>query len=68
MTDFDALEDDVLFILHKLIVKNEVYSTLIVLSRLLNNKDDKLIRDKYKSLTKFQSELFPIQTLPNSMT
>ena len=40
-SDIEALDDDILFILHKVTVSNEVYETLIVLTRLLNNADDK---------------------------
>ena len=46
--DFEALDDDILFILHKITVSDGVYETLIVLTRLLNNHEDKKIRDKYK--------------------
>ena len=35
--DFDALEDDMLYIIHKVTCVNQVYETLLVLSRLLNN-------------------------------
>ena len=47
-TDFEALEDDLLYTIHKLAVHEGVYDTLLVLSRLLNNRDDKKIREKYK--------------------
>lgn len=50
-SDFEALEDDILFILHKVTVNDVVYETLIVLTRLLNNKDDKKLRDKIKTIT-----------------
>ena len=38
--DFEAIEDDVLFIIHKKTVQKEVYETLLVLTRLLNNQED----------------------------
>ena len=49
-SDIEALDDDILFILHKVTVSNEVYETLIVLTRLLNNADDKKIANIIKSL------------------
>ena len=59
--DFEAIEDDVLFILHKKIVQKEVFETLLVLTRLLNNVEDKKIRHKYKKIDKFRSKLFPLE-------
>lgn len=35
--DFDAIEDDVLYIVHKNIVCKEIFQSLLVLTRLLNN-------------------------------
>jgi len=61
-SDIEALDDDILFILHKVTVSNEVYETLIVLTRLLNNADDKKIRDKYKLIKIHQSKNFPFDT------
>ena len=60
----DALKEDILFICHKIIVGNEVFETLIVLSRLFNNKTDKRIRDKYKEILKDQSPHFPLEIWP----
>lgn len=63
-TDFEALEDDLLYTIHQVTVQNGVYDTLLVLSRLLNNRDDKKIRDKYKQIEKHHSKFFPIQMWP----
>ena len=46
-SDVEALDDDILFILHKVTVSSEVYEVLIVLTRMLRNAEDKEIRDKY---------------------
>lgn len=46
--DFEALEDDIVFILHKLVMKQQVLNGMIVLNRLFKNKIDKDIRKKYK--------------------
>ena len=43
--DFEAIEDDVLYIIHTNIVCKEIYQSLLVLTRLLHNHGDKLIRD-----------------------
>ena len=59
--DFDALEDDILYIIHKVTCVNQVYETLLVLSRLLNNQDDRLLRKKYRAIEENQSEFFPIE-------
>tara|TARA_B110000305_G_scaffold19311_1_gene17848 strand:+ start:181 stop:471 length:291 start_codon:yes stop_codon:yes gene_type:complete len=64
-TDFEALEDDLLYTIHKITVQQGVYDTLLVLSRLLNNRDDKKIREKYKQITKHHSKFFPIQMWPD---
>jgi len=64
-TDFEALEDDLLYTIHKITVQNGVYDTLLVLSRLLNNRDDTKIREKYKQITKHHSQFFPIQMWPD---
>lgn len=47
--------------IHKLTVRKEVYETLLILTRLLNNMDDKLLRQKYKKIFKFKKKLFPIE-------
>mmetsp|Transcript_17368 Transcript_17368/g.29210 ORF Transcript_17368/g.29210 Transcript_17368/m.29210 type:complete len:574 (+) Transcript_17368:90-1811(+) len=57
--DFDTLEDDILFILHKVTVSHEVYEILLVLSRLLHNKEDKLMREKYRHIGRSKSKLYP---------
>jgi hypothetical protein len=51
-TDFEMLEDDIIYVLHKVIVKDDVLKTLLILSRLLNNKTDKSIRNKYRYIRK----------------
>jgi hypothetical protein len=51
-SDFTELEDDMLYIIHKATVKEKVFTNLIVLSRLLNNKTDSSIRYKYKLIEK----------------
>mmetsp|Transcript_40702 Transcript_40702/g.62123 ORF Transcript_40702/g.62123 Transcript_40702/m.62123 type:complete len:117 (+) Transcript_40702:1618-1968(+) len=61
-SDFEALEEDILFILHKLTVKDEVYDILLILSRLLNNKDDKGFREKYRHIARSYSLLYPIES------
>ena len=60
--DFEALDDDILFILHKITVSDGVYETLIVLTRLLNNHEDKKIRDKYKLIDTNHGPYFPIES------
>ena len=64
--DMEALKEDILFICHKIIVGNEVFETLIVLSRIFNNKTDKRIRDKYKEILKDQSPYFPLEIWPSA--
>lgn len=59
--DFEAIEDDVLFIIHKKTVHKEVYDTLLVLTRVLNNIEDKKIRHKFKKIEKYRSKLFPLE-------
>ena len=59
--DFEAIEDDVLFIIHKKTVHKEVYETLLILTRLLNNLEDKRVRQKFKKIEKFRSKLFPLE-------
>lgn len=61
----EAIKEDILFICHKIIVGKEVYETLIVLSRLFNNKTDKRIREKYKKILKDQSPYFPMEIWPS---
>lgn len=34
--DFDQLEDDIIYVLHKAVVKNQVLETLVILNRLIN--------------------------------
>jgi len=58
--DFESLEEDILFILHKKTVQREVFEILVILSRLLNNKEDKLFRDKYRHLKRTYAPLYPI--------
>ena len=63
--DLEALKEDILFICHKMIVGKEVFETLIVLSRLFNNKIDKKIREKYKQVQQDQSPYFPLEIWPS---
>ena len=58
--DFEAIEDDVLFIIHKNIVCREIYYVLLVLTRLLYNHGDKQMRNQYKSINEYKSKYFPI--------
>ena len=53
--DFDQLEDDIIYVLHKAVVKNQVLETLVILNRLINNKTDKNIRKRYRLIEKYQS-------------
>lgn len=39
--DFKSLDDDVIFILHKISVKDQVFPILLVLARMLNYRADK---------------------------
>lgn len=59
--DFTAIDDDMVFILHKTTVKDEVFPILLVLSRMLNYQIDKKIRTIYKLVDKYQSPFFPIE-------
>lgn len=59
--DFKALDDDIIFILHKISVKGKVFPILLVLSRMLNYKTDKQLRQVYRLIEKHQHPLFPIQ-------
>tara|TARA_B110000285_G_C14681278_1_gene404798 strand:+ start:369 stop:569 length:201 start_codon:yes stop_codon:yes gene_type:complete len=43
-TDFEAIEEDLEFIIHKKTVCGEVNKILIVLSRMLNSTEDKKLR------------------------
>ena len=60
--DFEALEDDIVFIIHKLVMKEQVLKAMIVLNRLFKNKLDKDIRKKYKLIAENQSAYFPIES------
>ena len=42
--DFEAIEEDLEFIIHKKVVIEEVNIILIVLSRILNTREDKKLR------------------------
>ena len=59
--DFEALEDDLVFIIHKIVMKDQVLSSMVVLNRVYKNKADKDIRKKYKLVTEHQSQFFPIE-------
>lgn len=51
--DFKALDDDVIFILHKVTIKGQVFPILLVLARMLNYKTDKHMRQTYRLIEKF---------------
>jgi hypothetical protein len=42
--DFEAIEEDLEFIIHKKVVSGEVNKILLVLSRILNKTEDKKLR------------------------
>jgi hypothetical protein len=65
MSDFDAIEEDMLFTIHKITVSNEVHETLLIMSRLNKNKIDKSLREKYGLIAKNQSKYFPLEVLDN---
>ncbi len=41
--------------IHSKVVTKEVNAIILVLSRLLNNEEDKKLRDKYKVIKQFKS-------------
>lgn len=47
--------------IHRITVTNEVYETLIILSRLLNNNDDKKNRKIYKKIGISYTEFYPLE-------
>ena len=51
--DFDSLEDDIFYIIQRMVVRADVLSIMVVLSRLMNNKTDKQIRKKYRYIEKY---------------
>lgn len=59
--DFEALEDDLVFIIHKIVMKDQVLNSMVVLNRVYKNKADKDIRKKYKLVSDHQSVYFPIE-------
>ena len=59
--DFEAIEEDVLFLIHKKTVYKEVHETLIVMMRLLNNVDDKMMRTKFKNIAAYKGKFFPLE-------
>ena len=63
LSDFEAIEEDVLYIIHQNVVCKEVHETLLILSRLNKNKADKNMRDKYKLIQMNQSKYFPLIVL-----
>ena len=52
MSDFEAIEEDMLYTIHKMTVSNEVHEILLILSRLNKNKVDTLLREKYSLIKK----------------
>lgn len=65
--DFTAIDDDMVMILHKATVKGEVFPILLILSRMLNYKEDKKLRKIYKLIDKHQSPFFPIEQTSQEM-
>lgn len=59
--DFEAIEEDLLFSIHKMTVQGEVLEYLVVLSRLLNSKNDKKLRSRFKELASKNQGLFPLE-------
>lgn len=60
-SDFQAIDEDVLLLIHSKIVCKEVHASLLVLSRLLNSNEDKNMRIKYKAIQNFKSEFYPLE-------
>ena len=60
-TDFAAIEDDALFLIHQKVVCKEVHENLIILSRLLKNVEDREIRAKYRDIGLRKGEFFPLE-------
>lgn len=42
-------------------MQKEVYETLLVLTRVLNNQEDQRLRHKFKKIDKFKKKLFPLE-------
>ena len=64
--DFDALEDDMLFIIHKITISKDVFKSLLVLTRIANKGDDKELRDKFKQIGELNSKYFPLENKPKN--
>jgi len=64
--DYDALEDDMLYIIHKITVSKDVFKGLLVLTRIANRTEDKDLRDKYKQIGQFNSKYFPLENKPQN--
>lgn len=62
--DFTAIDDDMVMILHKTTVKGQVFPILLILSRMLNYKQDKSIRKAYKLLDKNHTPYYPLENKP----
>ena len=65
MSDFEAIEEDVLYIIHQVTVSHEVHDTLLILSRMNKNKMDRKLREKYRLIQQHQSEFFPLEVISN---
>ena len=59
--DFEAIEEDLEFIIHKKVVSEEVNIILIVLSRILNTREDKKLRLTEKQMIQKLPKFFPIE-------
>ena len=60
-SDFEAIEEDLEFIIHKKVVSEDVNKILIVLSRMLNAEEDKKLRYTERQMIKKLPKFFPIE-------
>ena len=49
-SDFEAIEEDLVYIIHKKVADKKVNHNLVVLSRLLNHDEDKQLRMMRKKI------------------
>lgn len=59
--DFEAIEDDVLYVIHQKTVCKEVYENLIILARVLKNADDKVLRSRYREIERVKGRMYPLE-------
>jgi len=59
--DFEAIEEDLVFIIHKRVVNEDVNTILIVMSRMLNASEDKKLRKTEQKIIQKMPEYFPIE-------